>query len=336
MRGYRSFMIIAVLAIPGCARKAPEPPPGPPPSPPAAQSSPVPKLPDSIAKTEDDAPTGMEILVRNPTDARAKAKGYRQDDRAVAGRLVGVVRFAGNVVRRDKLPPARKLDTAEALAIPDPKPGEVDYFLNTKLVEDRYLHHDLVQPIGTVIMLRGIKSGRRAMFIRATYLLREGRFRPPIQFAPPDERVMFGTYDSHPTDLQIKGLSSGKLVMDGEVSGYDRSKIRQLGGGGVELKPPDMAQSEVIHELGGYAITSRRHAWKKGYLFVVDNPYALVSDGKFMIEDAPVGTWTLEVWHPLYKPIKPTVEVRIEEDGTTEIAVELEPPEALKAGDEKK
>ncbi len=182
-----------------------------------------------------------------------------------------------------------------------------------------------------MIVLRGIKSGKRAMFIRPTYLLREGRFRPPIQFAPPDERVMFGTYDSYATDLQIRSLPAGKLVMDGEVSAYDRSKIRQLGGGGVELKPPDMAQSDVLHELGGYAITSRRHAWKKAYLFVVDNPYAVVADGKFMMEDAPVGTWIMEVWHPLYKPVNPSVQVRVEEDGTTEIAVEFEPPDELKA-----
>jgi hypothetical protein len=256
------------------------------------------------------------------------------------------VRFAGPLIRREQLPPARKLDTPEALGIPNPKPGEVDYFLNTKLAENRYIHHDFVQPIQVVLMVRGIQSGKRAMITRPTFLIRQGQFRPLVQFSPLHERVMFGTYDAYPTDVQIHALDNDRrgealprpgrrdaspLHMDAEVSAYDQKNIRPLPGGGVELKAPQMAQSDVIHELGGYRITSRRHPWKKAFLFVVDNPYALVADGGFTIGDLPVGTWQMDVWHPLYKPVKATLQVEIKQDVATEVAVELEPPDSLRA-----
>jgi len=325
----RGLLLLLLASVSGCQK--PEPPrPAPPPKP-AAEQPIVPKLPEQTAKTEDETPTGMDLLVQHPASTRSKEQGYRQDDKCAVGRLAGVVRFAGPAIRRERLPPARRLDTPEALGIPNPKLGEAEYFLNIKLTENRYLHHDYVGPIEAAIMLRGIKSGRRAMFNRPTFLIRAGDFRPHIQFAPPHDRVMLGTYDSFATDVQIKSLGAGKQVMDAEVSSYDPKDIRQLPGGGVELKSPQMAQSPVIHELGGYELGSGRHPWKKAYLFVVDNPYALVVSGDFTIGDVPVGTWKIDVWHPLYKPVKETHEVEIKEDATTEIAVEFEPPKYLKS-----
>jgi len=323
-----SFLLI-LLGTTGCGYQNPQAPQPPPLPKPAAEQPVVPNLPDQVAKTEDEAPTGMDLLVQNPANPQLKEQGYRQDDKCSVGRLVGVVRFAGPSIRRERVPPPRKLDTPQALGIPEPRAGEVEYFLNTKLTENRYLHHDFVQPIEVVIMLRGIRSGRRAMFNRPTFLIREALFRPHIQFSPPHERVMFGTYDSFATDLQIRYLATGKQLMEAEVSAYDPKDIRALPGGGVELKRPPMTQSPVLHELGGYEIASRRHPWKRAYLFVVDNPYALVANGDFTIGDVPVGTWKMDIWHPRYKPVKEFCQVEIKEDTTTEIAVELEPPDYL-------
>jgi plastocyanin len=43
------------------------------------------------------------------------------------------------------------------------------------------------------------------------------------------------------------------------------------------------------------------HAWMHGYIAVSDSPYFAVTDaaGKFEIKDLPVGTYTLEAWHPV-------------------------------------
>lgn len=42
------------------------------------------------------------------------------------------------------------------------------------------------------------------------------------------------------------------------------------------------------------------HPWMHAYVVVDDSPYAAVTDasGKFEIKDLPVGTYTLEAWHP--------------------------------------
>lgn len=42
------------------------------------------------------------------------------------------------------------------------------------------------------------------------------------------------------------------------------------------------------------------HGWMRAYVAVHDHPYFAVtaSDGKFVIEDLPPGTYTLEAWHP--------------------------------------
>ena len=195
----------------------------------------VPKLPDTIAKTEDNVPTGMEIWsgIRPMPIPKPTATS-----RTIASRPAG---SRGDPLRRSHYPPRSsppRLDTAEALGIPDPKPGEVGYFLGTRLVEDRYLHPDSAQPVGAVIVLRGIEE-RQAGHVHQANLPAPRRPLPATDpVCPPDQRDV-GTYDSYATDLQIRSLPAGKLVMDGEVSAYDRSKIRQLGGGGVELKPPD-------------------------------------------------------------------------------------------------
>ena len=51
---------------------------------------------------------------------------------------------------------------------------------------------------------------------------------------------------------------------------------------------------------------------------------------KFLIENAPIGKHTLEVWHPLYEPVRKTVDVEIKKDETTEIVVKFKTPDFLK------
>jgi hypothetical protein len=45
--------------------------------------------------------------------------------------------------------------------------------------------------------------------------------------------------------------------------------------------------------------TSSIHHWAVGYVWTFDHPYAVVTDadGRFVIPDAPPGTWRLVVWH---------------------------------------
>jgi len=62
-----------------------------------------------------------------------------------------------------------------------------------------------------------------------------------------------------------------------------------------------------------------QHGWMQGYVVVSDNPYFSTSgaDGQFTIEKAPVGTYTLQIWHEYYG-IK-THEVTVADGKTAEV-----------------
>ena len=57
----------------------------------------------------------------------------------------------------------------------------------------------------------------------------------------------------------------------------------------------------------------------QGYVVVSDNPYSSASatDGKFTIEKAPAGTYTLQAWHEFYG-IK-TAQVTVKEGETATV-----------------
>jgi hypothetical protein len=61
------------------------------------------------------------------------------------------------------------------------------------------------------------------------------------------------------------------------------------------------------------------HGWMQGYVVVSDNPYfdPTGDDGRFTIERAPAGTYTLQAWHEFYG-VK-TAQVTVEEGKTAAV-----------------
>ncbi len=325
-------VLAAVIGLRAGLRKA-APPAGPPAEAeaPGREDAVVPALPGD-ARSEETA--GMDILVKNPNvDRSADEDAYQRDGKLPAGRLVVACKWAGNVAVTATLPPPKPVDLDAGNMIRRPVKGEVEYYKNLRLKERRYIgSYRGFYPTGVVLMLRDIKAGQRPMYNRSNYMVRYGRFRPHIQFAPVHERVMFGTYDSYPTEVVMRDLQAGKVVLDAAIAAFDRDTIKPLGGGGVHYtRKPTMQQSEVLHRLGTYEIRGKRHLWKKAYLVVVDNPYAEVVDrGRVAIEAVPVGRWRLDVWHPEFAPVKQAHEIEIGEAKTTELAVEFHPPAVIR------
>lgn len=62
------------------------------------------------------------------------------------------------------------------------------------------------------------------------------------------------------------------------------------------------------------------HAWMKGWIIVTDHPYCEVTgpDGTFRMENVPVGTQTLEVWHETLGKLKQQVTVKAGEETALE------------------
>jgi len=63
------------------------------------------------------------------------------------------------------------------------------------------------------------------------------------------------------------------------------------------------------------------HGWMQGYVVVSDNPYFATTgqDGRFTIEKAPVGSYTVQVWHELYG-VK-TQKVTVKEGATASLDI---------------
>jgi hypothetical protein len=58
-------------------------------------------------------------------------------------------------------------------------------------------------------------------------------------------------------------------------------------------------RSMPLPAVQGDAYHSNIHPWMKGHVWAFDHPYAAVTDerGRFVIPNAPVGTWRLVIWH---------------------------------------
>ena len=321
---------VAVALAAGCdTSQAPAPPKasGPPPEP-AAKAA-APDLPD-----KEELEAGMEVLVKEPASGRtADANAYEQDATVPAGKLIGACKWAAAPPRR-KAPSPEPIALDGAQAIQKPEKGEVDYYRNLGLKQESYIAdaYPGTYPRGVVLTLRRVRRGPRDMLPRATSMVREGALKPHIEFCPVHERAMFGTYDSYPSHLLMKGIATGQEALDELLTAFDRDTIKPLPGGGVHYtRRPAMLQSSVVHEVGVYEVTCRRHPWKRAYVVFVDNPYALVSDdANFTLDNVPLGKWQMDVWHPLFKPVKASLEIEVRKDETTEVAVEFHPPDCLK------
>ncbi len=59
------------------------------------------------------------------------------------------------------------------------------------------------------------------------------------------------------------------------------------------------------------------------WIYAADTPYAVIvdDDGRFVLEDAPPGTYTVTAWHPYLGSLEQ--EVTLEPDGTSETRFEF-------------
>lgn len=85
------------------------------------------------------------------------------------------------------------------------------------------------------------------------------------------------------------------------------------------------ATYDISKDVEVVALKCDVHGWMKGYVVVSDNPYfdTTGKDGSFRIENVPVGTHTMQVWHELYG-VK-TAEVTVEEGKEATVTVSYSP-----------
>lgn len=333
---------LVALAAAGCEKNnsAPRPPA----TAPATTAKTAPATATAAAAPDpDEAEASMDIAITPAAAARVKAEPkYVQDATMGFGKLVGVVRFAGKVVRS---PTAKaEIDFEKGpLAVKDPQPGEVEYYKNTKAAPFTYL--DLGHGVGvggTVLMFKDVKRGPRPPMEPSGFQAIHGTLRciagshgdANITFSPVQQLVTLFTWEAYPADFVLRQASTGKVVYQGRAGYKDtgKDKSAQAVGGGHVIwiaSEPTPVQTGILTEPGLYELDLPRHPWKKGWLWVVENPYAAVVGPRFEIADVPVGRHTVQVWHPAFKVLEPTLEFEIRKDDQHEVLIQVEPPEWL-------
>lgn len=88
---------------------------------------------------------------------------------------------------------------------------------------------------------------------------------------------------------------------------------------------PDQG-SQVTKDLrktGIVEVTCDSHPWMRAYVYVLDHPYAAVTNekGEFVIKDIPPGTYSIEAWHEALGKVKVT-DIKIETGKTTKVKIE--------------
>jgi Carboxypeptidase regulatory-like domain len=76
------------------------------------------------------------------------------------------------------------------------------------------------------------------------------------------------------------------------------------------------------------------HGWMQGYVVVSDNPYFATSDeqGRFTIEKAPVGSYSVQIWHEYYGIKTEKVTVKEGATATVEVTYDAEKDRPAKTG----
>lgn len=254
---------------------------------------------------------------------------YAVDMNVVTGTLSGVSRIVGWKGRSRNPAKAQPIKFEGKNAIKESMEGEEKYYTNIRVKENKYTYERWT-PTSVVIFIRELKAGRLGKLSRPVMMAKKGYLqsnnRSNIAVCPTGELLQLGTWDKYPSDFAVTNPKTGKELFTGKVIYKDDWKPGQW-----LHAAPSFILSKPFNEPGVYEVTDKRHPWQKGYIFVTDNPYVTVARGKFSIGAIPVGKHELEVWHPVFEPVKKTIPIEIKKNETTEIFVDLKIPENLQA-----
>ena len=97
----------------------------------------------------------------------------------------------------------------------------------------------------------------------------------------------------------------------------------------VAMSPPEPGTVKEVRRplnrgAGMYQFRCDAHDWMRGWIWILDNPYGVVSgeNGTYTIDDIPPGTYKLTAWHEVLGE-QAEVEVTVTAGGTTEVNFEF-------------
>ena len=317
------------------------------------------KPPDlsAIQGFDPNAAVADNFIQQPAPGSQPKRVTYVQDEKWPSGSLKGVCRFTkGNIQK----PAPVQIDTNKQIL--NPKPRELEFYSMFKYYTPDWIGKG-GEVCGAVVLIRGIKIGSKPVLDCPPLLIFDGGFsggdRVEIRSKSPfshyfllniNNNVLFANCDPFECDLAIQSVGineeichtlappathtyePGETLPEPTDAWNKHKKDNTINSpkwyfvGGAKRYP-----SKRIKESGYYFISCKIHPWQKTCLIAVDNPYvALPTDGlkngSFMIAKIPPGKHTVEIWHPVYKPVQATYEIEIKENEETSLVVQFEPP----------
>jgi len=138
-----------------------------------------------------------------------------------------------------------------------------------------------------VVMLRGIASGK-VLDKEGTFTItnKQCQFVPHVMVAPKGAMMKVRNDDPvlHNSHFYLMRADAKKKNV------INLALPKQ----GVEI-----GKKKILRKSGLLSVQCDAHEFMQGWLWVVDNPYAVVTkgDGKFELSDVPPGTYEIVVWH---------------------------------------
>jgi len=203
------------------------------------------------------------------------------------GSIEGTVEFAGANVPKDQIV---KVMAEYVPYCGDTVPAE------RYLIKDRKIKN-------AVVYIEGIKAGRPVPSDSITLTNAACAFVPHV--AVGFKGTNFIERNDDPIPHNIHTYWGGKTMYNINLSGK-----------GASITKP-------LEKTGLIEIECDSHHWMHGYIYVTDNPYAVVTNdnGEFSLKDIPAGTYTVVAWHEMLDKIV-TFKVKVESGKVTSLKLE--------------
>lgn len=178
-----------------------------------------------------------------------------------------------------------------------------------------------------VILETSVPGARPAAKAEITIAQEQMKFVPPVSVAQLSTKVNFVNNDRW--DHHVRGGTSGPGGVYLDASQGYAFRIS----GKAEGKPAS-SQVKTYAQTGPQLLGCHLHGSMRGFLYVTDSPWALVSnaEGKVHLSDLPAGPARLRVWHGDELVETPVQNLQVADGmAAIKVATQVQPRKAKKA-----
>jgi hypothetical protein len=151
-----------------------------------------------------------------------------------------------------------------------------------------------------VVWIKGVEKGKAVPKKKVDIAIKNCRAVPHVSIGFVGGEYVFRNDDEILHTIQSKlGLAYQKKVSSRPLEDGTSIYNLALPKTGLEVRKPVKKWHRYTEDTGFIQIRSNTHNWIRGYIFVFDHPYAVVTDdkGTFEMESLPAGDYVLKAWH---------------------------------------